>query len=165
MNNIAQELWAEIEQEARVTRNLLAVVPFDKKEFKPHEKSMTLERLAVHIAEMNTWVKNTLKFDGLNFAEHPYEPFSISSTEELIAYFDKTLQEAQEILSQIDDQVFTEDWTLRNGDQIYFTLPKGKVVRTWCLNHVFHHRGQLSVYLRLLNVPLPSIYGPTADMI
>lgn len=164
MNNIGQKLWAEMGHEARVTRNLLEAVPFDKKDFKPHEKSMSLGRLAVHIAEMNTWVKNTLTFDGLDFAKHTAEPVSITSSAELLDYFDTTLREAQEILSQTEDKVFSEDWTLSNGNQIYFTLPKGAVVKTWCLNHVFHHRGQLSVYLRLLNVPLPSIYGPTADM-
>lgn len=164
MKNTAKQFLAELEQEAKTTRQLLAVVPFEKKDFKPHPKSMSLERLAIHVAEMNDWWVNTLSESGLDFASHRPEPVTINSNKDLLAYFDNTLEKAKAALLNASDKDFDEGWTLRNGEQIYFTLPKAAVLRTWCLNHVFHHRGQLSVYLRLLDVPLPSIYGPTADM-
>lgn len=128
---IGHKLWAEMEQEARVTKSLLAVVPFNKKDFRPDKKSMTLERLSVHVAEMNSWVKTALRFGRLDLATHTAEPVSITSTTSLLDYFDQTLSEAQADLMNVEDSVFSEHWTMRNGDHIYFTLSKEAVVRTW----------------------------------
>jgi uncharacterized damage-inducible protein DinB len=134
--SIAGAFWAELEQESANTSKLLAAVPFDQASFKPHEKSMSLLALASHVAEINGWWKECLVQDELDFSKDagPRKEYH-----------------------------FAKSWSMRNGEVIYFTLPKSAVVRTWCLNHLYHHRGQLTVYLRLLNIPVPGMYGPTAD--
>ncbi len=154
----------EIQQESANTRNLLAVVPFDKLDFKPHEKSMSLKQLSIHVAEISGWWKECVVNDELDFSKMDYKPREFKNSEELLAYFDDLVAKAIDILKNITEDDLMKPWTMRNAEQIYFTAPKVGVVRTWCLNHLYHHRGQLTVYLRLLDVPLPSIYGPTADM-
>ena len=161
---INEILLEELKQEAKSTRSLLEKVPFDKSDFKPHEKSMSLQRLAVHCAEISGWWKECLVHDELDFSKGNFTPKEFNSVEELLAYHDDLVEKSIKILSDISENEFQKPWTMRNGDQIYFTAPKAGVVRTWCMNHLYHHRGQLTVYLRLLNVPLPSMYGPTADM-
>lgn len=160
---LAQTLLAEVKHEAANTRKLLALVPFDKAEFKPHEKSMTLKRLAAHITEITGWWKGCLLLDELDFAKDSGKPKEYHSTEDILAHHDELVANAEKILSEVSDDEFAKPWTMRSGEQVYFTMSKGEVVRTWCLSHLFHHRGQLVVYLRLLNIPLPAIYGPTAD--
>lgn len=161
--SIGKKLWAELQQEAANTRRLLAVVPFDKADFKPHEKSMSLKRLASHVAEINGWWKECLVHDELDFAKDAGKPKEYHSTEDIVAWHDELVAKAKIILNDTPDEEFAKPWTMRQGEMIFFTLPKAEVVRTWCLNHLYHHRGQLTVYLRLLNVPLPGMYGPTAD--
>ena len=158
-----QMLWAELKAEADNTRKMLAVIPFDQADFKPHEKSMSLKRLAVHVAEITGWWKECLTHDELDFSKGNFAPKEFTSTEELLAYHDDLVAKAEVILNDTPESEFQNPWTMRNGEQIYFTMPKGAVVRTWCMNHLYHHRGQLSVYLRLLNVPIPGMYGPSAD--
>ncbi|MFN0201080.1 MAG: DinB family protein [Bacteroidia bacterium] len=154
---------AELKREAQATRNLLAAVPLAQGDWKPHEKSMSLLGLATHVAELGSWVRITLLQDELDFAKEPYKPFVPTSTEELLAYFDKNIQDAEEVLTNYQDETLLNGtWTMRAGDIIYFTQPKEEVLRTWCFNHLVHHRAQLGVYLRLLNIALPSTYGPTA---
>jgi uncharacterized damage-inducible protein DinB len=99
----------------------------------------------------------------INTFQGDYKPKELNSTEDLLAMHDDLVEKATKILSEVSDEEFAEPWTMRNAEQIYFTMPKAAVVRTWCLNHLFHHRGQLTVYLRLLDVKLPKMYGPTAD--
>mgnify|MGYP002862684784 CR=1 FL=1 len=161
--SIALTLLEELKQEAANTRKLLEVVPFDKADFKPHEKSMTLKRLASHVAEITGWWKECLLMDELDFAKDSGKPKEYHSTEDIVAWHDELLKKSEEILKNTPDEAFSKPWTMRQGEQIFFTMPKSAVVRTWCLNHLYHHRGQLTVYLRLLNVPLPGMYGPTAD--
>lgn len=161
---IAKAFLEELKQEAQSTRKLLEVVPLDKGDWKPHEKSMALNRLSSHVAENFEWVADTVETDGIDFAKYPYEPFIPKTTEELIKFFDKSLERMEKALSNCSDEEMMKDWTMRDGEQIYFTLPKVTVIRGFCINHMIHHRGQLTVYLRLLNVPLPAIYGPTADV-
>lgn len=161
--SIAQNFLAELKQEAIATRKILEAVPMDKTSWKPHDKSMTLGRLAVHVAEIPGWFVDTLDKDELDFSTGEYKPFEPKSTAELIAYFDKELKRAEEVLHRISDDEMQRNWTMRSGDQIFFTLPKVQVARTWCLNHWYHHRAQLGVYLRLNNVALPGTYGPSAD--
>lgn len=161
--NIAKKLWAELKMESANTKKLLEVVPFDKADFKPHEKSMTLKRLACHVAEINGWWKECLLQDVLDFAVDAGVPKEYNSTEDIVSWHDELITKAEEILSNTPDEEFVKPWTMKHGDQVFFTLPKGVVVRSWCLNHLYHHRGQLTVYLRLLNVSLPGMYGPTAD--
>lgn len=160
---LAQTLLAEVKQESANTRKLLALVPFDKADFKPHEKSMTLKRLATHVTETTGWWKECLLLDELDFSKSSGERKEYHSTEDMLAHHDALVANAEKILSEVSDDEFAKPWTMRNGEQIYFTMRKAEVVRTWCLNHLFHHRGQLTVYLRLLNIPLPGMYGPTAD--
>lgn len=158
-----QILLAELKEEAATTRKLLELVPFEKADFKPHEKSMTLKRLSVHVAEISGWWKECLINDELDFSKGDFIPKEFNSTAELLAYHDSLVEKAEKILTEIAEEEFQKPWTMRNGEQIYFTMPKSKVVRSWCMNHLYHHRAQLSVYLRLLNIPLPATYGPSAD--
>ena len=160
---LASAFLGELENEARVTRQCLERVPMDKLDWKPHDKSMSMGRLAVHCAEMFGWTKETLKQDVLDFATMDSKPFEPRSTAELLAYFDDLIAKAKVILSETPDETFMTDWTMRNGDQVYMTMPKVAVMRSFVMNHIIHHRGQLSVYLRLNDIPVPSIYGPSAD--
>lgn len=159
----SEALLFEIKQEGTNTRNLLAAVPFDKLDFKPHEKSMSLKKLSTHVAEITGWWKECLLNDELDFSKMDYTPKVFATVEDLLAYHDDLIKKVEYILTNVDDAKFFEPWTMRNAEQIYFTAPKIDVVRTWCMNHLYHHRGQLTVYLRLLDVALPSVYGPSAD--
>ena len=161
--SLAQQFIAEIQQEAAATKRLLAIVPWEKGDYKPHEKSMTLKRLASHVAEISGWWKECLVQDELDFAKDSGKPKEHNSTKEMLAWHDELVQKAIAILQNTAEEESTKPWTMRQGEQIFFTLPKAVVVRTWCLNHLYHHRGQLTVYLRLLNIPLPGTYGPSAD--
>jgi uncharacterized damage-inducible protein DinB len=154
---------AELDNEVKVTRQVLERIPADKFDWKPHEKSMTFGRLASHVAEMFGWTKDTLHSDVLDFATMEYKPFEPTSTEELLALFDEQIANSRAALADVSDEKFMTEWTMRNGDQVYFTMPKVAVMRTFVMNHIIHHRGQLSVYLRLNDIPVPSIYGPSAD--
>ena len=158
---IAKELLNELKQEAAVTRKYLESVPFDKKDYKPHEKSETLGRLAIHVAEIIAWWKSCIVDNELDFLD--FEPKDITSTSQLLFYFDELLLEAETVLEQAQDKDFEGLWSMRHGEDIFFTLPKKQVVRTFCLNHLIHHRAQLGVYLRLLDIPIPATYGPSAD--
>ncbi len=101
--------------------------------------------------------------DELDFAKDSGPAKEYHSTEDIVAWHDELLAKAEVILKNVSEDEFSKPWTMRQGEMIFFTMPKGEVVRTWCLNHLYHHRGQLTVYLRLLNIPLPGMYGPTAD--
>lgn len=160
---LAAAFLGELENEAKVTRAVLERVPADKFAWKPHEKSMTFVRLAVHVAEMFGWTKETLKSDVLDFSTMDYTPFEPKTTDELLAFFDDHIAKAKAIIAEASDETFMTDWTMRNGETVYFTMPKVAVMRTFVMNHIIHHRGQLSVYLRLNDIPVPSIYGPSAD--
>jgi uncharacterized damage-inducible protein DinB len=162
-NNIAAALTSELEHEAAVTRKLLERIPADKFDWKPHEKSMSMGKLASHVAEMHGWAKHTLEAPELDFATMDYKPFEPATTEELVHHFEQNLAEALNSLKNASDEVWMEDWSLRNGEQIYFTMPKIAVMRGMVLSHIVHHRGQLSVYLRLNDIPVPAMYGPSAD--
>lgn len=160
---LAMAFLNELENEAKVTRQCLERVPADKFDWKPHEKSMTFGRLAVHCAEMFGWTKETLKQDVLDFATADFKPFEPTTNEELLAFFDDHIAKAKAILAETSDEIFLTEWTMRNADQVYFTMPKVAVMRSFVMNHIVHHRGQLTVYLRLNDIPVPSIYGPSAD--
>jgi uncharacterized damage-inducible protein DinB len=158
---IGQELAKELTLEATVTRRYLESVPFDKSEFQPHEKSEKLGRLAIHIAEIIAWWKSCVEDDHLDFIN--FEPKEITSTSELLSFFDNLLAEAQKALFDVNDAEFEKDWSMTYGEEILFTLPKKQVARIFCMNHLVHHRAQLGVYLRLLDIPVPATYGPSAD--
>lgn len=162
-NILGSAFIAEIEHEAKVTREVLSRIPADKFDWKPHEKSMTFGRLASHVAEMFGWTPATLGQPELDFSKFDYKPYEPKSTEELVEFLDKNVAEAVETLRNTTDEVFTENWTMRNAETVYFTMPKAAVMRSFVMNHIVHHRGQLSVYLRLNDIAVPSIYGPSAD--
>lgn len=155
---------AELEHEAAITRRLLERVPDDRLDFKPHEKSMTLARLSGHIAEMPLWGTMTLTADELDLsAPSDLESFVAPGREELLARFDREVETFRGAARGRTDAELGEDWTLRQGERVLLAMPRAAVLRSWVLNHLVHHRGQLSVYLRLLDVPVPAIYGPSAD--
>lgn len=154
---------AELQQEAASTRKLLERVPMDKPDWVPHKKSMKLGNLAHHVSELPGWTMVTLNQDELDFAKWEYKPVVPKTTEELVKNFDDQLSKAIECLKNSDDAKFMENWTMRQGEQIFFTLPKAAVLRSFVFNHSYHHRAQLGVYLRLLDIPIPGMYGPTAD--
>lgn len=163
--SIAQSLLPELAHEMAGTRKELERVPEDKFGWKPHAKSMSLCRLASHLAEVpsyGTAVLANSEFDILP-AGKPYVPNEIGSRKEILALFDKNLEGLQEALGGMSDGDMLQPWTLLKGGTKVFTLPKVAVLRSMCLNHNIHHRAQLGVYLRLVDVPVPSIYGPSAD--
>jgi uncharacterized damage-inducible protein DinB len=162
-NTLGTAFLAELEQEAKVAREVLSRIPADKFDWKPHEKSMAFGRLASHVAEMFGWTPPTMEHSELDFSKMDYKPFEPKTTEELVEFLDKNVAEAIVSLKASSDERFMENWTMRNGEQVYFTMPKVAVMRSFVMNHIIHHRGQLSVYLRLNDIAVPSIYGPSAD--
>jgi uncharacterized damage-inducible protein DinB len=159
---IREALITEYQMELKNTRKMLDRVPMEKADWKPHEKSMTLGRLARHVAEIANWMTVTLTTDELDFSKG-YIKTLADTKEELLKVFDDYAAKAMEELNKATDETFLSNWTLRNGDHVYLTRPKLKVARDFAMNHLYHHRAQLSVYLRLLDVPVPGMYGPTAD--
>ena len=162
-NTIAASLIAELEQEGATTRKVLERIPPETFDWKPHEKSMTMGKLATHVAEMHGWTMPTVLQPELDFAKMDYKPFEPKTTEDLVQHFEKNFNEAIETLKGAADDIWFEPWSLKNGDTTYFTMPRVVVMRSLVLNHIVHHRGQLSVYLRENNIPVPPMYGPSAD--
>lgn len=154
---------AELTQESAGTRRVLALVPFDQADFRPHPRSFSLGDLAVHVAQMHRWIPATLQTSVLDFAQDDDRAAPFTGPEELLARFDGFLAEARAALQGASDADLAEPWTLRNGQQVLFTLPKGVCLRTFVYNHIIHHRAQLTVYLRMLDIPIPGLYGPSAD--
>ena len=159
---IKDALLPEFDHEMATARKVIERVPADKFGYKPHEKSMTMGRLASHIAEMPTWAVTGITVDSLDLAGG-YAPFEPATSAELLTAFDKNVAGACSAIAGASDETFMKNWSLKRGDVTLMTMPKIAVVRSFVLNHVIHHRGQLSVYLRLNNISVPSIYGPSAD--
>jgi uncharacterized damage-inducible protein DinB len=157
--SIAETLLPEFDQEMATTRRLLERVPTEKGPWKPHPKSFPLGHLAQLVAWMPGWIANAVRETALDLATAP--KYSFETTEALLGEFDRNVRAAREALGARDAD-YTVPWSLKHGDRVLFTAPRGAVVRMH-INHLIHHRGQLSVYLRLNDVPLPPIYGPTAD--
>jgi uncharacterized damage-inducible protein DinB len=158
--SIGQTLLPEFDLEMATTRRLLERVPSDKGSWKPHPKSFPLGHLAQLVATMPGWVTKTIRDTQINLATSA--GYSFEKTETLLGQFDQHVREAREALASAKDADFDVTWSLKHGEQTLFSAPRGTVVRSH-INHLIHHRGQLTVYLRLVDVPLPSIYGPTAD--
>ncbi len=156
-------LIAELKMEAAATRKMLEHVPTDKNDWKPHAKSMKLGNLAAHVADLPGWVVMTMNADELDLSKMDYKPNIATSTADLLANLDKNVDQAVAALESASDEDFDKMWTLRNGEHVIFTMPKKVVIRSMALSHHYHHRGQLSVYLRLLDVYVPGMYGPSAD--
>ena len=158
--SIGEAFLAEMEVEMPTTRRLLERVPSDKAAWKPHEKSFSMGHLAQLVARMPGWVVHTMKQTALDLSAGA--PYSLEKTDTLLAEFDRNVKEAREALRAAKDEDFHVNWSLTMGERVLMTMPRLAVMRQ-NINHLVHHRGQLTVYLRLVNVPLPSIYGPTAD--
>ncbi len=159
---INQAFLGELEHEAAQTRRVLALVPADHADFKPHPKSFSLGKLAAHVADMHNWIAVTVNTTELDFAEG-YEVPPFTTTAELTSRFDTIVEEGKAALAATNDQALGETWTLRAGEQVFLAMPRVQCLRTMVFNHIVHHRAQLIVYLRLLDVPVPGLYGPSAD--
>ena len=161
--SLSDALVGELQHDAATTRKCLERIPEDKYDWKPHEKSMTMKRLAAHIAEMFAWVKDTVEKPELDFATMDYKPFEPKTTAELVEFLDKSTAEAVESLKNASDEAMLANWKMRDGEKVYLDMPRIAVLRGLIIKHIVHHRGQLSVYLRLNNIPVPEIFGPSAD--
>lgn len=157
-----QNLLKEITEESVVTSKMLKLVPVAQQDWRPHEKSMPMRNLAAHIAELPGWVSMVLKTDELNFADQTYQAPAWSSNAELLGIFEKSLAEATAALQVAKEEDLLPNWTLKNGEQVLLLKTKGEVIRH-SISQIVHHRAQLGVYLRLLDIPIPGSYGPSAD--
>ncbi len=160
---IAQSLKMEMAYEAENTRKMLATLPEDQFDWKPGEKGMPLGMLAGHLAEIPGWAKETMLQAELDFATTDYTPYEPKTRQEILDTFNQRMEVFNEIMDKVKDEEFFVDWTMRTGEMVHFTMPRIQVMRSMLLNHFIHHRGQLSTYLRCLNVPATSLYGPTAE--
>ncbi|MFL5523233.1 MAG: DinB family protein [Gemmatimonadaceae bacterium] len=158
--SIADALLPEFDQEMASTRRVIERVPTDKGLFKPHPKSFSLAHLTQLVSGMPGWITNAITQTSLNLAGYP--GYSNEKTEDLLKTFDRNVREARQAIAAAKDSDYSVNWSLKRGDQVFFTAPRAVIVRQ-TINHLVHHRGQLTVYLRLIDVPVPSIYGPTAD--
>lgn len=157
-----QPLLKELDQEAQTTRKMLERVPTEYFDWQPHKKSMSIQRLATHIAELPSWVTMAVTTDGLDFASNPYQQEVVGNTAELLQYFERSLADGRQHLENASEETLAEPWTLRNGEQVYHVASKGEIIRmAYC--QIVHHRAQLGVFLRLLDIPIPGSYGPSAD--
>ncbi len=162
MITFMQSFLNELEHESIGTRKMLALVPANKPDWKPHDKSMKLKDLATHLADLPTWINLAIEQDSLDFATAPYNPADCNGGEELVKYFDKNVEAAKTVLTKSKDSILEEIWTLKNGEIIYMQASRLVTIRhSFC--QMVHHRAQLGVYLRLLNIAIPGVYGPSAD--
>ncbi|HWH52939.1 MAG TPA: DinB family protein [Gemmatimonadaceae bacterium] len=162
----AEWFLPELDHEMRTTRSLLERVPFDNPVWKPHAKSTSLGDLASHVVNLAGYGVRVATEPEINFAPAggaPYAPKVYRDRNELLAAFDANAAKSRAAIAALPEQALGVPWSLKFGDHVIFTQPRGLVLRSFFMNHIIHHRGQLSVYLRLNDVPLPSIYGPTAD--
>ncbi len=164
--SIAQSLLPEFDQEMAMTRTILESVPTDRNDWQPHPKSYSMEKLALHLANLPSWTRLTLTVDEFDMnptGEEPAPPRMLTTTEALLAEFDKNVAEARMVIAATTDETMFTDWSLLSGGETVFTAPKVGVLRSFVMNHIVHHRAQLGVYLRLNDIPVPMTYGPTAD--
>ena len=161
---IAESLLPEFDREMGLTRRVLDRVPDGQFAWKPHDKSMTLGRLAEHLAELPQWLALSITETGIDMSgQRPPDYKSPDTRAAVLAMFDRHVGMARTALNGRTDAEMMAPWTLKNQGKEIFTMPKAAVVRGFAMNHMIHHRGQMMVYLRLQNVPVPSVYGPSAD--
>jgi len=159
----ADTIYTDLDNELATTRRMLERFPAGQNDWRPHEKSMTLGRLAAHVAELPQYGTMIITTDEMDFATSGYKPTTYDTAEALLAVFDEKVKTLRPALAAADATVLASPWTLRNGEQVFFTRPKGELVRHMMINHLVHHRAQLGVYYRMLDVALPGSYGPSAD--
>jgi len=155
-------LSQELKRELALTRRLLERVPSDKFDWQPHPKSMKLGTLASHMANLVGFLQMSLQGPETDMATVQFPP-SPTETDEVLRRFDLNAENIHKALADVDDATFHDMWTMRRGEQVFMTIPRTAVARVLVLNHLIHHRGQMSVYLRLLDIPVPAIYGGSAD--
>jgi uncharacterized damage-inducible protein DinB len=161
---IRDALLPEFDQETATTRRVLERIPDDKFGFKPHPKSMDMATLATHLCEMTSWAVDAIEKDYFDLASHdPSKRRIAASNAELLEMWDKAVTAARAALAKAEDGPLMQPWSLKHGEKVLLTMPKIVVLRSMVFNHCVHHRGQLSVYLRMNDIPVPSIYGPSAD--
>jgi uncharacterized damage-inducible protein DinB len=163
---IADLLIPEFDEEMAATRRMLERVPDGKPAWQPHARSMTLGRLATHVAEIPAWVTRSLTLGEFDIAPPggpPYQPRTLASTAEILAVFDRNVADGRRALVAAGDAEYARPWTFKRDGQVIWTKPKHEVYRRMGINHMVHHRAQLGVYLRLQEVPIPGMYGPSAD--
>jgi uncharacterized damage-inducible protein DinB len=162
-----QAILAEFDKEIESTRRTLERIPDDTLGWKPHEKSGTMAWLASHVANLPMWVTVTMTTEVLDFAAPPDpkmpSPKEAKSAKELVEFLDTNAKNARAAIAAASDSDLMKSWTLKQGDKTFFTIPKVAVLRSFVLNHLIHHRGQLTMYMRLKNIPVPALYGPSAD--
>jgi len=164
-SSLQQNILAELDHELAVTRKVLERVPDDKFDYQPHPKSMKLGQLASHIVNLLKFKQHFLEASQRDFLDPnaPKPPPSPTSSAELLARFDQFSADLRQALTESSDEKLTENYQLSRGEQVLMSRPKGAALRIMGLNHSIHHRGQLTVYLRLLDIPVPGVYGPSAD--
>jgi uncharacterized damage-inducible protein DinB len=155
-------LLPEFDHEMANTRKALERIPADKLPFRPHEKSWTLRQLAGHLAQLPGWISITLATTELDISQ-PFEQPALETKADILATFDASVAGARAALVNASGDDLMVPWSLKNGDQVAFTVPRSAVVRSFVLNHIVHHRGQFTVYLRLAGGSVPALYGPSAD--
>jgi uncharacterized damage-inducible protein DinB len=153
----------EFDHEMQVTRRVLERMPMTDGDWKPHEKSMSLARLASHVGDIPGWAGVIVQKPYFEMTESEYKPVTHASTEALLADFDQKVALARAAISTLSDEEMMSSWEFRVKGEVMLKMPKIGVIRSLLMNHLIHHRGQCSVYLRLKNIPVPSIYGPSAD--
>jgi uncharacterized damage-inducible protein DinB len=159
----AQLLFPDLANELEAARRTIERVPADRADWVPHDKSMSLGRLAAHVAELPGFALAILGTDEMDFAKGQYVPLPFESTEQIVAAFDERAAAMRGMIEGAGWDELGKSWTLRSGDHVLLAGPKGMLLRTLALSHLVHHRAQLGVYLRLLGVPVPRTYGPSAD--
>ncbi len=160
---ISDSLLPEFDHEVSTTRKVLERVPENQWDWTPHEKSMKMGRLACHVAELTQFATAIAKSDSMDFAKGDYKVLEATNRQQLLGAFDKNSAEARAAIAGLSNEEFMKPWSLQNDGKTLLSMPKAAVLRSFMMNHLIHHRGQLSVYLRLTNTPVPSIYGPSAD--
>ena len=163
MTSIGMHFANELEGELSLCRQILERIPAHLLDWQPHPKSPSTGELSVHIADMIDWIKLAATTAELDYAVKPHEHYTPASTSALLAYFDQRADGTAEAVRTLSDEEMHKPWTVRNGARIFFSRPRFEVIRVDCLNHIIHHRGQLTVYCRLNNVALPGVYGPNGD--
>jgi uncharacterized damage-inducible protein DinB len=164
--SISQSLLPEFDQEMAGTRKVLERIPADKLDWKAHAKSNNIGWVGMHLAQLPGWAEMTLKHDSLDIAPpggEPYRTPKAESQKQILAEFDKSVANARAAIAAAKDEDFFKPWSLLNGGKVMFTMPRMAVLRSFVMNHIIHHRAHLCVYLRLNNIPVPGLYGPSGD--
>ncbi|SEH74669.1 Uncharacterized damage-inducible protein DinB (forms a four-helix bundle) [Paenimyroides aquimaris] len=160
--SIKKAILIELEREKENTKRIISRLDDDKFSYKPHEKSMTMGQLANHIVELHNWVDYIINKEVFDF-HTDYKPSTLTSVDELLEALENGFEKNKAIIEQMNENVVFENWTIKAGDHVMASMPKTGALRFIVTNHLVHHRGQLTVYMRLLDIPVPGVYGPSAD--